>query len=819
MGTSGIAAGVKETLQALMTELEKHPELNAAGRQTGGLGLDHAEPILEVRVPGMPVIIYGKVTPDIAHKIVQQHLINRELVDEHMYDRPASDIIDPGANQWPTTPSRRTITMAYVQYCLICDGPSCNSSQSERIHEQIMKYVYDHDLEKSCQVVKTGCYGFCAQGPIVKVLPDEAFYVPVKPEDAADIVREHLLKGCPVERLMYREKATDSRGVIDEISFYRWQARIVLRNCGFIDPESVDEYLAREGYPTGKKWRFSKEVEADQKYVVCNADPHSIIESMAICGYTVGASRGYVYVRAEYPLAIKRLEKAIEGAGAFVRGEETALLMSIEGKRGMPVQRPPYPAVKGLLGKPTVINNVEMLGNIPLIVTRGGEWFAGIGTETSKGTKVFALTGNVNNSGLIEVPMGTTLRDIVFNIGAGIPGGKQFTVEETCGKCVPCRVGGRQIEKLLEKFADGEGSPADLEKMEEIGRTMISASLCGPGKTGPDSVFGLSSARCTNEDNCVFQKMMRATIGANSVDHCARLCYSSTVAGLAKAFGSGAMTNSQREVCDCDCVFITGSNTAEAHPVLSYEVVHAVKKGANLIIVDPRKIPLTRNATLHLQARSGTGIFIFLAMMNVILREGWADTDFIEARTENFDEFVGSVADITAEVASERSGVPVADIEEAARIYALGERAFEVSIYGEERGRSSIPYSMGITQRSNGTRLVLTLANLALLTGNLGKPSTGVNPLRGQANVQGACDLGALPNVLPGYQPVTDESLRRKVAGIWGVKELPDTAGLSVVEMVAAAEKGSVRAGLIMGENPMLSDPDSKKRREEAVLT
>ena len=531
--------------------------------------------------------------------------------------------------------------MAYAQYCLICDGTACNSSQSERIHEQIMKYVYDHDLEKSCQVVKTGCFGLCQQRPIVKVLPDEAFYVQVKPEDAADIVREHLLKGRPVERLVYREKGKESQGAIDEISFYRKQVRIVLRNCGFIDPESIDEYLAREGYqglekalfemsredvlaeveksglrgrggggfPTGTKWRFSKEVEADQKYVVCNADegdpgaymdrsvlegdPHSIIEAMAICGYTVGASRGYVYVRAEYPLAIKRLEKAIEdargygllgekiigsdfsfdieirlGAGAFVCGEETALLMSIEGKRGMPVQRPPYPAVKGLWGKPTVINNVETLGNIPVIVTRGGEWFAGIGTETSKGTKVFALTGNVNNSGLIEVPMGTTLRDIVFSIGGGIPGGKQFkavqsggpsggmipaehmdtpidyeslaalgsimgsgglivmdeddsmvnvakfylgfTVEESCGKCVPCRVGGRQIEKLLEKFADGEGSPEDLEKIEEIGRTMISASLCGLGKTAPNPV--LSSIKYfRHEYEAAFKKEVAET--------------------------------------------------------------------------------------------------------------------------------------------------------------------------------------------------------------------------------------------------------------------------------------------------------------------
>ncbi len=327
-------------------------------------------------------------------------------------------------------------------------------------------------------------------------------------------------------------------------------------------------------------------------------------------------------------------------------------------------------------------------------------------------------------------------------------------------------------------------------------------------KNGPDSVFGLASARCTNEDNYVFQKMMRATIGTNNVDHCARLCHSSTVAGLAKSFGSGAMTNGQREVRDVDCLFITGSNTAEAHPVLSYEVIRAVKKGANLIIVDPRKIPLTRHATLHLQAQSGTDIFIFMAMMNVILREGWADMEFIKARTENFEEFARSVAEITPEVAAEQSGVPAADIEKAARMYALGERAFGTSIYGDERGHSSILYSMGITQRSNGTNLVLTLSNLAMLTGNIGKPSTGVNPLRGQSNVQGACDLGALPNVYPGYQAVTDQALREKMAKAWGVEALPDNVGLTVVETMRASEAGTAQVGLIMGENPMMSDPD-----------
>lgn len=531
--------------------------------------------------------------------------------------------------------------MAYAQYCLICDGSACNSNESERIHEQIMKYVYDHNLEHTCQVVKTGCFGFCQKGPIVKVLPDEAFYVQVQPQDAAEIVREHLLRGRPVNRLLFRDRTSSSLGAVGEISFYRRQVRIVLRNCGFIDPENINEYIGREGYlglekalfdmtpeevlhevevsglrgrggggfPTGTKWRYTRETPGDQKYVVCNADegdpgaymdrsilegdPHSIIEAMAICGYTVGASRGYVYVRAEYPMAIRRLEKALVqarehgllgenilgssfsfdieirlGAGAFVCGEETALLMSIEGKRGMPVQRPPYPAVKGLWGKPTVINNVETLGSIPVIITRGGEWLASIGTKTSKGTKVFALTGNVNNTGLIEVPMGTTLRDIVFDIGGGIPGGKAFkavqsggpsggmipaehmdtpidyeslaalgsimgsgglivldeddsmvdvakfylgfTVDESCGKCVPCRVGGRQIEHLLEKFIAGEGTAQDLERMESLGQTMKKASLCGLGKTAPNPV--LSSIKFfRHEYEAAFKKNVAET--------------------------------------------------------------------------------------------------------------------------------------------------------------------------------------------------------------------------------------------------------------------------------------------------------------------
>ncbi len=327
-------------------------------------------------------------------------------------------------------------------------------------------------------------------------------------------------------------------------------------------------------------------------------------------------------------------------------------------------------------------------------------------------------------------------------------------------------------------------------------------------KNGPDSVAGLASARCTNEDNYVFQKVMRAAVGTNNVDHCARLCHASTVAGLAQAFGSGAMTNSIHEVRDADCVFITGSNTSEAHPVISYEVIRAVKKGASLVVVDPRRIPITKHATLHIQAAPGTDIFVFMAMMNVIQREGWADEQFIKARTENFDEFKTSIAEMTPEVAAKTAGVNAADIERAAYLYSRGVRQEGTSIYRDERGRSSILYSMGITQRSNGTNIVLTLANLAMMCGHLGKPSTGVNPLRGQSNVQGACDLGALANVFPGYQKVVDEEARGKVAKAWKVPSLPDQVGLTVVEQMRAVEAGDVKALLIMGENPMMSDPN-----------
>ncbi|MHB8936260.1 NADH-quinone oxidoreductase subunit NuoF [Rectinema subterraneum] len=499
--------------------------------------------------------------------------------------------------------------MAYKNFILVCGGTACESSHSEEIYRNLIKEAEALGVSCDVQVVKTGCFGFCEKGPIVKVLPSESFYVEVKPEDAREIIAEQVVKGREVTRLLYRKDKKSDTAKLEDIEFYQKQLRIVLRNCGVINPESIDEYIARDGYkalekalfemtpeeiiaevkasglrgrggagfPTGLKWEAARKSPGDVKYIVCNADegdpgaymdrstiegdPHSILEAMVIAGRAVGANFGYIYIRAEYPLAIERLKIAIAqakeygllgkdilgsgfdfdieirlGAGAFVCGEETALLQSIEGKRGMPRPKPPFPAVKGLWGKPTVINNVETLANIPVVLTRGAQWFAAIGTEKSKGTKVFALTGKINNSGLIEVPMGTTLREIIFDIGGGIKGGRKFKgvqtggpsggiivekdldtpisyesltalgsmmgsggmivmseddcvvdvskfymafcVDESCGKCAPCRIGTKQMYGLLDKISKGQGEEADLDKLEQIGRAMTKASLC-----------------------------------------------------------------------------------------------------------------------------------------------------------------------------------------------------------------------------------------------------------------------------------------------------------------------------------------------------
>ena len=509
--------------------------------------------------------------------------------------------------------------MAYQSYVLVCGGTACCSSGGDKVVAEFKRILAEQKLDETVQVVTTGCLGFCEQGPIVKILPQGTFYVQVKPEDVKEIVAEHLVKGRVVQRLCYDPEQAKKLVAEANIPFYQKQYRIVLRNCGVIDPEKIEDYIARDGYkaiekvlfemtpeqvveeilksglrgrggagfPTGMKWKFAMQQPKGQKYMVCNADegdpgaymdrstlegdPHSVLEAMTIAGYAIGASKGFIYIRAEYPLAIRRLEVAIEqahdlgllgkdilgsgfdfdielrfGAGAFVCGEETALLQSIEGNRGMPRPRPPFPAVKGLWGRPTVINNVETLANIPVIINKGADWFSKIGTATTKGTKVFALTGKVNNSGLIEVPMGTTLREIIFDIGGGIRGGHQFkaaqtggpsggiippqfldtpidyeslakigsimgsgglivmdetdcvvdiakfyldfTVDESCGKCAPCRIGGRKLLNYLKKITAGRGTEQDIADMQAICDAMNKASLCGLGQTASNPV-------------------------------------------------------------------------------------------------------------------------------------------------------------------------------------------------------------------------------------------------------------------------------------------------------------------------------------------
>ncbi|MDX9784582.1 MAG: NADH-quinone oxidoreductase subunit NuoF [Spirochaetia bacterium] len=512
--------------------------------------------------------------------------------------------------------------MAKKNFILVCGGTGCESARSDEIYRTLIKEAELQGVKDDVQIVKTGCFGFCEQGPIVKVLPTDSFYVQVKPEDAAQIISEQVIKGREVTRLLYKkDKKTQDNVKVQDIEFYQKQFRIVLRNCGVINPENIEEYIARDGYmalekalfelkpqqiidivkasglrgrggagfPTGIKWETAAKVKSDVKYIVCNADegdpgaymdrstiegdPHSILEAMMIAGRAVGSSKGYIYIRAEYPLAIERLKVAIEqaksmglmgekilssdfsfdveirlGAGAFVCGEETALLKSIEGNRGMPIPKPPFPAIKGLWDKPTIINNVETLANIPVILTKGAEWFASIGTEKSKGTKVFALTGKINNSGLIEVPMGTTLREIIFDIGGGIRNGRkfkgvqtggpsggiivekdldtpisyeslvslgsmmgsggmivmdeddcvvdvskfymEFCVDESCGKCAPCRIGTNQMQAILSKISKGKGEEADLDRLERIGKAMTKASLCMLGGSAANPTMG-----------------------------------------------------------------------------------------------------------------------------------------------------------------------------------------------------------------------------------------------------------------------------------------------------------------------------------------
>ena len=509
----------------------------------------------------------------------------------------------------------------YKMHVLVCGGTGCKSSNSLQILENFKSLLSKNNLQDEVQVIKTGCFGFCEQGPIVKIMPDNTFYTRVKPEDVERIINEHIIKGRKVPDLLYtnpenKEHVSDSK----HMDFYKKQIRIALRNCGFIDPENIDECISRGGYealgkclsemtpeqviaemkasglrgrggagfPTGLKWELCAKNKADQKYVICNADegdpgafmdrsilegdPNSVIEAMAICGYAIGATKGLIYIRAEYPLAIERLKIAIRqareygllgedilgsgfnfdielryGAGAFVCGEETALIHSMEGMRGEPTLKPPFPAVSGYMGKPSNVNNVETFANVPVIITKGAQWFSSIGTEKSKGTKVFALAGQINNVGLIEVPMGITLREIIYEIGGGIKGGRkfkavqtggpsggcltekhldtpidyeslmaagsmmgsggmvvmdetscmvaiakfylEFTCEESCGKCTPCRVGNKRLCEILDKITKGNGTMKDLEDLRNLAAVIKDTALCGLGQTSPNPVL------------------------------------------------------------------------------------------------------------------------------------------------------------------------------------------------------------------------------------------------------------------------------------------------------------------------------------------
>ena len=511
----------------------------------------------------------------------------------------------------------------YRSHVLICGGTGCTSSGSAAIEKALVSEIEKNGLKEEVQVVKTGCFGLCALGPIMIVYPEGTFYSMVKVEDIPEIVEEHLLKGRIVTRLVYQETVTDN-GIksLQDTAFYKKQHRVALRNCGVINPENIDEYIGEGGYqalakvltemtpddviqtildsglrgrggggfPTGMKWKLARNIvkDADQKYVCCNADegdpgafmdrsvlegdPHVVLEAMAIAGYAIGATQGYIYVRAEYPIAVERLEIAIKqareygllgnnifgtdfsfdiglrlGAGAFVCGEETALMTSIEGNRGEPRPRPPFPAEKGLFQKPTILNNVETYANIPQIILNGADWFASMGTEKSKGTKVFALGGKIHNTGLVEVPMGTTLRTVIEEIGGGIPNGKkfkaaqtggpsggcipaehmdipidydnlisigsmmgsgglivmdedncmvdiakfflEFTVDESCGKCTPCRIGTKRMYEMLDKITRGQGTLEDIDKLEELCYYIKQNSLCGLGQTAPNPVL------------------------------------------------------------------------------------------------------------------------------------------------------------------------------------------------------------------------------------------------------------------------------------------------------------------------------------------
>lgn len=560
---------------------------------------------------------------------------------------------------------------------LICGGTGCISSKSFKILDEFEKLIKEYKIEDKCSVHITGCFGLCGKGPIIKIYPEDTFYIQVQPEDAREIIEKDILKNELVERLLYKI-SEEEKGISkqEEIPFYKKQCKIALRNCGIINPEIIGEYIGRGGYealaeclynlkpadvtdiikesglrgrggggfPTGVKWELTSKSKADKKYVICNADegdpgafmdgyllegdPHSVIEAMTIAGYVIGSDQGYVYIRAEYPLAIKRLGKAIQqarevgllgenilgtgfsfdiemkfGAGAFVCGEETALINSVEGKRGEPSPKPPYPAVSGLYGKPTLINNVETYANIPVIITKGAKWFNSIGTEKSKGTKVFALAGKVNNIGLVEVPMGTTLREIIYDISGGIlndrkfkaiqtggPSGGciteedidtpidydslrekgsmmgsggmivmdedncmvdiakfylEFTLDESCGKCTPCRIGNKRLYEILDKISEGRGEVSDLYDLENLSTIIKDTSLCGLGQSAPNPVLSTITRFKEEYEEHIINHKCPAKVCSNLLEYkilddcigctkCAKVCPEECISGVVR---------------------------------------------------------------------------------------------------------------------------------------------------------------------------------------------------------------------------------------------------------------------------------------------
>lgn len=585
-------------------------------------------------------------------------------------------------------------------HVLCCGGTGCKASASDEIIANFERILKEKGLQDEVQVIRTGCFGFCEKGPIVKMLPDNTFYIQVKPEDVEKIINEHIIKGRKVTDLLYldpenQQHVSDSK----HMGFYKKQLRIALRNCGFINPEDIDEYISRGGYeaiakvlgemtpqqvidevtksglrgrggagfPTGVKWGLCAKNKADQKYVICNADegdpgafmdrsimegdPNSIIEAMAICGYAIGATKGLVYIRAEYPLAIQRLQIAIAqareygllgddilgsgfnfdielryGAGAFVCGEETALIHSMEGKRGEPTLKPPFPAVSGYMEKPSNVNNVETFANIPIIITKGADWFASIGSEKSKGTKVFALAGQINNVGLIEVPMGTTLRDIIYEIGGGIKGGRkfkavqtggpsggcltdkhldtaidydslmaagsmmgsggmvvmddtscmvaiakfylEFTCEESCGKCSPCRIGNKRMLEILTKITEGNGTMDDLQELRNLADVIKDTALCGLGQTSPNPVLSTLDNFWDEYVEHVVDKKCRAGVCKKLMNY---------VIDKDKCIGCGKCAKN----CPADAISKT-SYIAEGHKLPSMEIdtTKCIKCGA-----------------------------------------------------------------------------------------------------------------------------------------------------------------------------------------------------------------------------------------------